>query len=119
MVTPDIDWWIKNVTQVKNPVYSRKRYAISSGNTVKTKVNQNNNIVLILLTDILLSASATGTGNVLDNSTNVKVFETRIIKDTPLYISNFYYLIQSEDINFSINTFTTANIGYITISSKT
>ena len=120
MVSPEIDWWIKNVTQVKKPVYNIKRYITNAGNNFITKVNQDNNIKLILITDLLLSSSNGGiTCNLTDRSTNKKIIETRMLKDSPVYVSNFYYLVQSENINITLTGFTTCTLGYITISAET
>ena len=68
MVSPEIDYWIKNNTQVKNPVYSRKRYAtnwvyifsakgssITTSSTLTFPVNQAQNVKLVLCTDYTFS----------------------------------------------------------------
>lgn len=60
MVSPEIDYWIKNVCQVRKPVYNRKRYAtnwtvVKSAlvitNTITFRVNQDDNIKIVLCTD--------------------------------------------------------------------
>jgi hypothetical protein len=128
MVTPEIDWWIKNVCQVKNPVYNRKRYIGSTGKTasLKTPMNQDDNIVLVLCTDYVISSFGVTAGQQVSITDETETNDNTIIAYYPSVVnticnSNLYYLVSGERINFGIN-FTTGDVdftvGYITISAK-
>lgn len=134
MVTPEIDWWIKNCTQVKNPVYNKKQFAQSDGfGNVVTDINQDENIVLVLITDALISFCgvdrdgdcAAKTANLFDNSLNKIVYSFyRGLGPTfaTVYINNIYYIQEGERVNLSAGTpflQTKCTIGYISVSQKT
>ena len=137
MVTPEIDWWIKNTTQVKNPVYNRKRYAQSVptvfGDTVQTPINQDENIKLVLITDILVSFCGTiekpcewHVVSIVDQSLGKLVYQW-FVNDSdlqPLYLNNINYLQEGERLNLILSGGGSSfnrkmSVGYIEISSKT
>lgn len=124
MISPEIDWWIKNTTEVKNPVYNKKRYAISGlstigFNTIKTYINQDENVKLVLCTDFIISNNTSSVETITNLTTGEIVFSGWLFQDIKS-ISNFNYLIDGERINFQINDLNAiVSMGYITISSRT
>lgn len=129
MVSPELDWWIKNVCQVNKPVYNRKRYAISVGKSTSLTIapNQDENILLILCTDYLISSFGVTAGQLVTVTDNTKTNENTIITYYPSVVNNVYnpnlnYLIESERLNFGISFASgdvALTIGYITISKDT
>jgi hypothetical protein len=123
MISPEVDWWIKNTTQVKHPVYHKKRYAISQViggvNTITFPVNQNENIKLVLCPSFTISTNTSTIETIVDKSQNITVFSAWLFQNVNT-VDNFNYLVESENITFTtVLTTTIVTMAYITISSNT
>jgi hypothetical protein len=139
MVSPEYDWWIKNVTEVKHPVYNRKQYEqgvnLGGNNDAVTTINQDENIKLVFITDILLSFCGNIAAKpcdahkiiIVDNSLGKIIFEVYVKgdgTDAPIYLNQVNYIQEGERLNISaigggIAFNKQLSVGYISVSSKT
>lgn len=121
MVTPEIDWWIKNVTQVKEPVYNKKIYLQLVAGKITFKVNQNKNIRVVIFTDLVIKPDNAGC-TVADDANGMTLFVLPGfgMSSTPIVIPNIYYIVESENISLTVSGAATfASAGIITVSAKT
>lgn len=123
MITPEIDWWIKNVTEVKHPVYNRVEYAVSqviSGvNTITFPVNQDNNVKLVLIPSFTISTNTSTKETITDVTKNIPVFSAWLFQNVQT-VSPWNYLVESMNFTFTtVLTSTVVSMAYITISSNT
>lgn len=131
MISPELDEYIKKVTQVQHPKYFRKYRANSvlsgAGDQVCTfPVNQNENVQLILITDIIINCGATiqTFANVTEASyaeNGGVLFEALISPFTSQYYNNIYHLVESDNFTMSVLGISKCrmSVGYIKISAET
>ena len=123
MISPEIDWWIKNTTQVHKPVYNIKQYAISQViagvNTITFPVNQDENIKLVLIPSFTISTNTSTAETITNLANNVPIFSAWLFQNLQT-VDNFNYLVEAENFVFTTTlTSTIVTMAYITISART
>ncbi len=128
--TPEINHFINSVTQDKKPVYNQKQWLASVSDTIlgnpaqsiKMPIDQQENILLVVLTDLVFNRSGLGANATLQDALlfNNPVFTCIDNFQTPIVMDNFNYTTRGEYFYlYTLNTNCSFSIGYIRVSQKT
>jgi hypothetical protein len=132
MITPEVDTYIKYICQkergVNSVVYNRKQYLrsvsdpIGNNSTVASVINQNENVVCVLITDIsMIVPSNLGNFYLVDNFANddyrwILTFAGNV-NNQNMYYRDINYIALGENFSFSTTDSTAIfTVGFITVS---
>ena len=128
MFTPEIDDFIKATVQTGTPVYNQKQWLdsfVPFGGTqqiCKMDIDQSQNILAIVLTDLIICKS--GLGGVITLSdvilNGAQIFNFIDNNQQTIQQNDFNYIVRNEFFYFQTNNVNTPfSVGYIRISKRT